>query len=40
MAAYIDKTGSREGIIGEIIKGKDKKTVIKRARAVDKRRNI
>jgi len=32
--------GSREGITGEITKGKDKKAVVRRARAVDKRRNI
>jgi hypothetical protein len=38
--AYIDKTGSREGIVGKVIKGEDKKVVVKRVRVVDKRRNL
>ena len=40
MSTYIDKTGNREGIIGKTIKGEDKKAVARRARAVDKRRNL
>ena len=40
MSTYIDKTGNREGIIGKTTKGEDKKAVARRARAVDKRRNL
>ena len=40
MAAYIDKMDNREGFIGQVIKGGSKKVVVRRARVVDKRRNL
>jgi hypothetical protein len=33
-------TGGREGVMGQITKGEDKKAVVRRARAVDKRGNL